>query len=54
MNLELFSHFYFLNMNITLDIWVPVMNLYTGSHNIHLEGSCFRFLILVFVLVLYK
>ena len=37
--LNLFFHFYFLNMDISLNIYTLVINFYTGVLNIPLEGS---------------
>ena len=37
--LNLFFHFYFLNMDISLNIYTLVMKFYTGALNIPLEGS---------------
>ena len=37
--LNLFSHFYFLNMDISLNIQTLAIKFYTGVLNIPLEGS---------------
>ena len=37
--LNLFIHFYFLNMDISLNIYTLVKEFYTGALNILLEGS---------------
>ena len=37
--LNLFFHFYFLNMDISLNIYTLVITFYTGVLNIPLEGS---------------
>ena len=37
--LNLFSHFYFLNMDISPNIYTLVIKFYTGALNILLEGS---------------
>ena len=37
--LNLFFHFYFLNMDISLDISTLVIKFYTGALNILLEGT---------------
>ena len=37
--LNLFCHFYFLNMNISLNIYTLAIKFYTGVLDILLEGS---------------
>ena len=37
--LNLFFHFYFLNMDISLNIYTLVIKVYTGVLNIPFEGS---------------
>ena len=37
--LNLFFHFYFLNMDISLNIYTLVIKFYTGVRNIPIEGS---------------
>ena len=37
--LNLFFHFYFLNMDISLNIYTLVIQFYTGVFNIPLEGT---------------
>ena len=39
MNFKLFFHFYFLNIDISLYYYPPIMQFYTGVYNILLKGT---------------